>query len=252
MYDVKLSDGTIYEVKNLLGKPNSNTKLAKSQSGKYRTIGLSLAPHTSSNFNVCPFATKGCKQSCIYYSGLAQVFGNNIFKARVAKTILFKTNFSEFQKLIIKEINNNLWAAHANKQKLAIRMNMFSDIAWEKIWPTLFSSFPQVQFYDYTKQPNRVFKFLLNQESNQSYFPDNYHLTFSRSEKNGEDCAKILDFGGNVAVVFRTSNFPETYMGFRVISGDDTDLRFLNKSPRIIGLKAKGVGKKDKTGFVVD
>src|ERR1017187_3461707 len=100
IYEVKLPDNTKYYVKKLLGEPNSNAKLKKSQ-GKYRIIGLSLAPHTASGYNVCPFATKGCKQSCIYYSGQAQVFGDVIFRARIAKTILFKEHFEEFKTQIL-------------------------------------------------------------------------------------------------------------------------------------------------------
>jgi hypothetical protein len=55
--------------------------------------------------------------------------------------------------------------------------------------------------------------------------------------------------GGNVAVVF--DELPKTYLGYEVINGDDTDLRFLDKKGVVVGLKAKGKGKYDKTGFVV-
>jgi hypothetical protein len=37
-----------------------------------------------------------------------------------------------------------------------------------------------------------------------------------------------------------------------VISGDDNDLRFLDKGGRIVGLIEKGLAKKDITGFVVE
>jgi len=33
--------------------------------------------------------------------------------------------------------------------------------------------------------------------------PNNYNLTFSRSESNDKDCLKVLEFGGNVSVVFK-------------------------------------------------
>ena len=46
-------------------------------------------------------------------------------------------------------------------------------------------------------------------------------------------------------------NVPETFRGFQVINGDDTDLRFLDKPGTIIGLKAKGQGRKDDSGFVI-
>ena len=53
----------------------------------------------------------------------------------------------------------------------------------------------------------------------------------------------------NVAAVFH--EVPETYLGRKVINGDETDLRFLDPKGVIVGLKAKGKAKKDKTGFVV-
>jgi len=79
--------------------------------------------------------------------------------------------------------------------------------------------------------------------------PDNYHLTFSKKENNDKDVSKAIDAGMNVAVVF--SVLPETYMGLPVISGDETDIRINDLPNVIIGLKAKGNAKRDKTGFVV-
>jgi hypothetical protein len=57
-------------------------------------------------------------------------------------------------------------------------------------------------------------------------------------------------------VVFNTKKghpLPESYMGYPVYSGDETDVRF--KDPKggfIIGLIAKGDAKKDESGFVVN
>ena len=80
-------------------------------------------------------------------------------------------------------------------------------------------------------------------------FPENYHLTFSRSEHNDSLCQMVLELGGNVAVVFR-NQLPKTWKGFEVINGDETDLRFLDKKGVIVGLIEKGLAKKDETGFV--
>jgi hypothetical protein len=79
--------------------------------------------------------------------------------------------------------------------------------------------------------------------------PKNYHLTFSRKENNQAQVELILSMGGNVAVVF--DELPKTYLGKEVVNGDETDLRFLDKKGVVIGLKAKGKGKKDESGFVV-
>ena len=127
----------------------------------------------------------------------------------------------------------------------AIRLNGTSDVIWEKQTfqgRTLFDLFPDVQFYDYTKIWTRFNRTL----------PDNYHLTFSRSESNEDKVDWIIANHPrvNVAVVF-SGDLPKKYKGRKVIDADQHDLRFLDKSGVICGLKAKGNGKKDKSGFVV-
>jgi hypothetical protein len=118
---------------------------------------------------------------------------------------------------------------------------------------SLFDKHPEVQFLDYTKNPARMMKFI------KGGMPANYHLTFSQSEENAEDCKKVLAAGGNVAAVFapldkkakkRTFEFPESWEGHKVFNGDDTDLRFLDPQGQIIGLRAKGRAFKDDSGFV--
>jgi hypothetical protein len=96
-------------------------------------------------------------------------------------------------------------------------------------------------FYDYTKNIN-VYK---------SYFGTNYKLTFSKSEKNFDECLEVINMGGNIATVF-SAELPDTYGGIEVINGDISDLRYFDPLNVIIGLKAKGDAKKDTTGFVIN
>jgi hypothetical protein len=132
---------------------------------------------------------------------------------------------------------------HSGKN-FAIRLNGTSDIPYEKIkvreGKNIFELYSDVQFYDYTKIPNRFEKEL----------PRNYHLTFSRSESNHEVAMKLLRRGVNVAMVFDV--VPNEYEGVRVVSGDDTDLRFLDDRGVIVGLKYKnqtGKGADNKSAF---
>ena len=125
-----------------------------------------------------------------------------------------------------------------------MRLNGTSDLGWEGMAKELFETFPDVQFYDYTKVLSRMLRFC------QGKFPTNYHLTFSRSEANWDDCQIVLKNGGNVAAVFY-KDLPETYEGFSVVNGDLSDLRFLDNSNVIVGLSSKGKAKKDETGFVI-
>ena len=111
--------------------------------------------------------------------------------------------------------------------------------------------FPNVIFYDYSKHFKRMIKYLKGQ------LPSNYHLTFSRNEANDFQTTQVLKAGGNVAVVFR-DKLPETYKGYKVISGDEHDLRFLDDKNVVVGLKEKltlnkhGKLDRDNSGFVVD
>jgi hypothetical protein len=110
----------------------------------------------------------------------------------------------------------------------------------------LLEKYPSVQFYDYTKNPIRMKKFI-NKE-----FPKNYHLTFSLGSSNKEQAKQVLKAGGNVAVVFRNKKLPKTFWGRKVFNADKTDLRFKDPLNVIMGLYAKGKARQDQTGFVQD
>lgn len=240
---VQMPDGSSYKVGTLLGKGDSNFKLSKSDnSGKgYLTYGLSLAPSKSSGYNTCPNASPGCSAACLFTAGMG-VF-KNVQAGRIAKTKAFFEHRQEFLLRLKAELKSAQKRANKLGKKLAVRLNVLSDIQWEKICPYLFTDFPDIVYYDYTKNPKRAIAHALGK------FPPNYHLTFSRSEKNESDCLKVLAEGGNVAVVF---DGPEQkWYGYDVIDGDNTDLRFLDPSPSVIGLFPKGKAKKDETGFVV-
>jgi hypothetical protein len=130
-----------------------------------------------------------------------------------------------------------------------MRPNLTSDLPWELIkhkGETLIDAFNPCRFYDYTKSLKRFTRFLNGE------LPENYHLTFSRSEETTNALVIALcKSGGNVAVVFR-ERLPETWLGIEVLDGDENDLRFQDKAGCIIGLVEKGLAKKDITGFVVE
>ena len=129
--------------------------------------------------------------------------------------------------------------AHDAGLTLAARLNVFSDIDWEHVYPELFSTFDDVTFYDYTKRLDRV------------ELPANYHLTYSRSELNEPAILGLLAQGHNAAVVFDSKQFPETWHGYRVINGDAHDLRFLDPKGVVVGLSAKGYNVDKASAFVI-
>ena len=237
---------------NLLTSPNANQKIAKGLKYDHATYILHLAPSDLSGvMNTCPMATPGCTKSCLNTAGRGGIFKagettNVIQGARIRKTKLYALDRPAFFTQLIADINLAQKQAARQGLKLSIRLNGTSDIVWEKqripagafTGQTIFDIFPNVQFYDYTKIPKRV-------------TPENYHLTFSNADGNQANVLQAIARDQNIAAVFRGA-LPAFYLGRPVISGDDSDLRFLDPAGHIIGLTAKGRAKKDTSGFVVN
>lgn len=167
---------------------------------------------------------------------------SNVKQARIRRTQLFFDDFVTFKALLFADIRAFVTKCDKERMRACVRLNGTSDIAWERLG--VFAAFPSVQFYDYTKNPIRALQFA------KGAMPSNYHLTFSRSEANETRTLDVLRTGGNAAAVFANA-LPATWKGFQVVNGDESDLRFLDARNVVVGLKAKGDGKKDSTGFVI-
>lgn len=231
---------------SLLTLGSASAKIIKSDKAgtKYLSAIMYLAPHKVAGFgNVCPNASKGCIAACL------NTAGRGIYKktqdARIARTKMWFEDRENFKKQLIRELDSFVRKCKLKGKTPAIRLNGTSDIPWEKMWPEVFTLYPDIQFYDYTKNATRMLKWAKGE------FPANYHLTFSRSEVNEDKCREVLRAGGNVAAVFSTANFPSNFLGFPVFDADEDDLRFLDVRGTVQALKAKGKAKKDKSGFVV-
>jgi hypothetical protein len=214
-----------------------------------------LAPADLSGYETCAKRTAGCTAACLNTAGRGGMFkrGENtnvIQQARIRKTKMFFENRVEFMATLVKDIE--LAIKQSKKMELVpvFRLNGTSDLAWEKyevvrngqLFRNIFTAFPEVQFYDYTKILGRKVK---------EY--SNYQLTFSAADGNDSDVLKALNEGLNVAVVFgikKTLPMPVDYLNRPVFNGDESDLRFLDPKGVIVGLYAKGKAKKDTTGFV--
>ena len=232
-------------VKNLLSKGSTNSKTAKNN---IETYILYLAPHTqnSKKINICPRASKGCAAACLFSAGRGKF--SNVIASRTNKTEYYLND----KKVFINQLSNELLkiGAKAIKQnkKIAIRLNGTSDqdfIALIKKYNNLdllnSDQFKNLVFYDYTAILGKIKK----------YINTSYSLTLSRKEDNENDILEALKLGGNVAAVFR-DELPTTYKGFTVVNGDSSDLQMIYNKNVILGLKAKGDAKKDKSGFVID
>ena len=249
----------------------SSSKIEKSNNTDlgYLTAIMYLAPAELSGWNVCQNASDGCKDVCLNTAGRGRF--DNVQLARIKRTQFFFLNRQGFIDQLIKEIDAHIRKAQKLGLKPAVRLNGTSDIPWERVkiesdklpepydtmvFDNIMDMYSDVTFYDYTKYPY--------EKRPAHKLPANYHLTFSLSEEcqgrkndgwwhtNLYDVLDNLRQGRNVAVVF--DEIPEyfEYFGYvaKCIDGDKHDMRFLDSVGVIVGLKAKGKAKKDRSGFV--
>lgn len=225
----------------LLSPASTNAKLAKnSQFSHYASYILYLAPYNLSGVNLCAHASKGCAAACLNTAGRGRF--DSIQKSRLRRALWFRYLRKDFLYKLDLEILKAESLALKQSKKAVFRLNGTSDLPWHRLLD--FGSYPNSQFYDYTKSLAQVIA---------AETISNYHVTFSLSESNIDRASFALSKGVNVAVVFR-SKIPLTYLKRPVILGDDHDLRFLDKTSDqglIVGLTAKGKAKKDDTGFVI-
>lgn len=247
---------------DLLTDGASNAKTAKSgKHDEYMTAILHLAPSdVAGGKNMCPFATKGCRHACLNTSGRGGMLDkqsdlNYVQLARIRKTQEFQANPHSFLARLNGDIHKAKEHARANGKKAAIRLNGTSDVNWTAMkspvlgGKNIFEAHPDVQFYDYTKNPHIARK---------SKSHPNYHVTFSYAdgEENHKHAEQLLSEGHNVAVVFGgekdgDAKMPKNFLGRNVVNGDDHDLRFLDpKGGHIVGLSAKAEAMHDDSGFV--
>lgn len=226
----------------------SNAKTAKSVKRGYLNFILHLSPVDLAGVgNTCPKATAGCRAACLNTAGRGGMFKpgettNRVQEARKSRTRLFFKHRDLFMEYLVQDINKAIKRAKKLGLIPVFRLNGTSDIAWEKyeIASTglnIFETFPNIQFYDYTKIIRRKVS---------DY--KNYHLTFSAADGNQNDVKWALSQNMNVSMVF--DQIPATYQGLTVFNGDEDDLRFLDPAGVIVGLVAKGRAKKDNSGFV--
>tara|TARA_Y100000593_G_scaffold7131_1_gene13419 strand:+ start:3474 stop:4313 length:840 start_codon:yes stop_codon:yes gene_type:complete len=232
----KLEKKYHFKVNNLLQDGDGNTKLRKNKKRGFKTVGLNLAPAKLAMVgNTCPASTKGCRESCLDNCGLRAVF-TSIHMGKIARTVLWFKDRKRFLEMLDDELERKRYSAERAGDRLAARLNVFSDIPFEK--HGVMDRHPEIEFYDYTKRPKRF-----------GQVRPNYWVTLSRSENNETQCLYALSQGANVAVVFASiegkqfTTLPKTWKGFPVVVGDESDLRFQDPRGRtrgrVVGLELK-------------
>jgi hypothetical protein len=244
----------------VLSDAQSNTKMAKSMGKGYLLAGLSLRPADASGWEVCPFSIRrnpftgvleelSCRKVCVLeHSGRGNMA--NVQQGRDDKTERLFTSKAAF----LADLHSDLRALQRKADKEGLqavcRLNVASDIVWEKRDPSIFTEHPRIIFYDYTKSYDRA----------AGKLPSNYHLTYSFNEwSDHSQVTELLTIGRNVACVFdtfyqrngkeeyhRVDDLPSTYaiggFNFPVVDGDGDDIRIpeLDGCGVIVGLRGKG------------
>jgi hypothetical protein len=225
---------------------DGNAKTVKGNKKGFKTAILYMAPANMSGENLCPMAfIAQCDSACLFTAGRGAM--TSVAMSRLRKALFFQQYQAEAIAMIKRELAGFEAKAQREGWTLLVRLNGTTDIRFENYG--IMQDFPGIQFYDYTKIANR------------KGIPANYDLTYSYS-----GVAKYLPYvniamrqGMRVAVVFRNRAIvdammanSDTFMGLELVDGDDTDIRHIEPQGVVVALYAKGKGKYDTTGFVVD
>jgi hypothetical protein len=236
----------------------TNAKLDKCVEHGYLALGLQLAPGVmaSRKFEMCP-ARGDCYKTCLFYSGRGSA--PSIRNARVERTRMFQKGLfaggnmlsvsSEFLRRLDSELELAWLRARRDGLKLAVRLNVFSDVDWVQLLDdNWFKWWHDIQFYDYTKVYERWHRSL-----HDPAWPKNYDLTFSCSEERAIHSSRELQrqvFAEGIEVkrparctiVVREPD-PHLWraaLAHRFVDGDAHDLTFLHPHGSILRLAAKG------------
>lgn len=239
--------GKIRWVNNVVSDGTDNTKTRKSGGTGYMPFGVVLSPNKTAGIgNVCGMEDN-CADICLDGTGRGAAVGEMgeiIHGSRIARTLAWYKERQWFLDNLHAEIETARAKAHRQGMDPCFRLNMFSDLMWEKF------GVPQQHkdsiFYDYTKHAHRVGQIL-----------DNYFVTFSRDgDKDDVTCQKLVREGKNVTIVFddgvttNTRNLhgkkpgwlkplPTSWNGLKCINGDDHDRRWEDEPGVVVALRLK-------------
>jgi len=224
---------------------DGNAKTVKGNVRGFKTAILYLSPANASGVNLCAMAILAmCDKPCLNTAGRGAM--SNVQMARLRKALFWLQFQDEAVAMIKRDIARFKAQSEREGFTLLVRLNGTSDIRFENYG--IIQAFPTVQFYDYTKIPNR------------KNIPANYDLTFSYSGvETFRQYVEMAKANGNrIAVVFRNRHIVERmlannerFMDMPLVDGDDTDIRHLDAKGTIVALYAKGKAKLDTSGFVV-
>lgn len=217
-----------------LGSTKNNPKVVKNTIvGQVVTYSISLLQGDLSGHEVCAAALNSpCRALCLGYTGRCKssilAYGEEqspVVRARGRKTRLFFEDRDTFMNILRYELENAKTYAEKRDMFFSVRINCMSDLSplafrYKDNSKNILEMYPDVQFYDYSKNFNRA-KLM-------EKYP-NYDITFSYDGMNWDKCVDVLEKGYNVAVVFESPVMPISWRGYQVIDGISSDLRYLDE-----------------------
>jgi hypothetical protein len=245
--------------KNTANLTSENGKTRLSTGEGVQTIGVSLAPHSSSGYkhNLCPKASSECKKNCLgFTAGGNKQYPEAAFRAKLLRTHYMAEHPEHYARLMSHEIGENEKWSDKHGYKAGFRPNVTSDVPYEHLMPKkFFDKHHKTQFYDYTKIASR----LKNKD-----LPKNYSLALSHTganheESNDKDVVHALENGHVVAMVHqklkKNQKQPthvedvQTGRRWKLVNGDEDDNVYdrhkaagISKKEGVVsGLKLKGV-----------
>lgn len=229
----------------VLTQPGSNAKLSKQseRSDGYAIYSLFLAPANVSGYEMCLWRTEDCTRLCLNCAGKGSL--SSVQQARIRKTQRLVQYPVGFFNNLVAEMLRATNKHNGSPITPVLRLNGTSDLPWDQVCPELFGFFGSLgwRFYDYTKSAQRAHM-------------QPWDNTFSYSGYNWSACEMLLQSSkARVAMVFDTKRgkpLPTSYRGYTVIDGDKDDLRFLDPTGVIVGLRYKRVpGGNTNSPFIV-
>jgi hypothetical protein len=235
----------------LITPPSGNPKLGKSS---ILNCGLFLsAAEIAEGESNCKWSTESCRANCIVYTGRAE-FIPSINRARINRTLLYRNNFDQFLDRFCSDLVKIRHYQLASGTPVAFRFNGTTDLDWSHL-RAIIPNYWNWNFYDYTKRPLALSRPILKWA----------HLTYSLDcsfAPNMRVARAWIRECRNIAVIFRkkpTLNFP-SFLKFivdgreivrPVVDGDRTDLRFTDPAGCVVGLRAKGRLRRDRSLFAL-
>lgn len=229
-------------------KDTANAKLAKSAKARQAAVGgRAIAQGDSSGIETCPWRTAACTSACLGEEG-NYIYPHNQ-RVKIARARFEYEYPHHAWSLYAHEIEKDQRYADKRGLDMYWRPDIISDSQPWAVLPELFTSFPRVTFYGYTKNWAGMWRIPLR-----GWVLQNYKIAFSASEMDQDLKHLVQQTGVNVAAVFDVESpdqLPESYLGLPVVDAISDDTWMLQHSGVIGGLKPIGHAMKaDTTGFV--